>query len=197
MSARVSSDSIREATTRGWPEWVAALDAAGAAGWSHREIVAYLQTEYPEVSSWWRQSITVGYEQARGRRAAGETASTGFQVGVQRSIAATATRVWELIVARPELWLGDGASAVVAKGEPYTAAEASGQIRVVRPGHRLRFTWQPRGWPAPATVQLTLLRSGSGRTALHAHVEKLPDQDSRETMREHWRTVLERIAATA
>lgn len=197
---RVSSESVREATGRGWEGWLEILDAAGAADWSHKEIVAHLERQHPEVGAWWRQSLTVGYEQARGKRVVGQTADAGFQVGVQRSIAATAMEAWELITSRPELWLGEGASVAFEKGEHYEvpsgddARGASGEVRVVKPGDRLRMTWKPRDWPAPATLQLTLSQSGPGKTTLHAHLEKLPDADAREAMRKHWREALERIA---
>jgi hypothetical protein len=36
--------------------------------------------------------------------------------------------------------------------------------------------------------------SGSGKTAIHAHLEKLPDADAREAMRKRWREALARIA---
>jgi uncharacterized protein YndB with AHSA1/START domain len=202
MLARISSDSVREATGRGWAEWLEALDAAGAADWSHRRIVAHLEREHPEVGSgWWRQSITVGYEQARGKRAVGETADAGFQVGVQRTVAATAAEAWKLITCRPELWLGEGASVTFDVGERYAvpagrgAPGASGEVRVVRPAERLRMTWQPEGWPAPATLQLTLAETGPGRTAIHVHLEKLSDAGARDAMRARWREALERVAA--
>jgi uncharacterized protein YndB with AHSA1/START domain len=194
---RISSDSVREATGRGWDGWLEALDAAGARDWDHKEIVAHLGREHPALSSWWRQSITVGYEQARGKRVAGETADAGFQVGVQRSVTLTATEAWELLTSRPELWLGEGASVSFAEGERYDSPAASGEIRAVKPGDRLRMTWQPEGWPAPATLQLTLAESASGKTAIRADLEKLPDADAREAMRTRWREALERIAAVA
>jgi uncharacterized protein YndB with AHSA1/START domain len=201
---RISSESVRVATGRGWEDWLEALDAAGAADWDHKEIVAYLEREHPEVGSgWWRQSITVGYEQARGKRVVGETVDAGFQVGVQRSLAATAAEAWELITSRPELWLGERVSVAFDEGEQYEvppgngAPGASGEVRVVKPGDRLRMTWQPEGWPAPATLQLTLSESGSGKTAIHAHLEKLPHADAREAMRTRWREALERIATAA
>jgi len=194
--ARVSSESMREATGRGWAEWLEALDGAGAADWNHKEIVAYLERAHPEVSSgWWRQSITVGYEHGRGKRVVGETAGAGFQVGVQRSVASTAAEAWELITSRPGLWLGEGASVAFDEGEQYEvpprngAPRASGEIRVVKPGNRLRMTWQPE--------ELTLSESGSGKTAIHAHLEKLPDADARAAMRTRWRAALERIATAA
>lgn len=204
LIGRISSDSLREATGRGWEEWLETLDSAGAADWSHKEIVAYLGREHRgATSAWWRQSITVGYEQARGKRAVGQTADTGFQVGVQRSVAATAAEAWELITSRPELWLGQGASVTFEEGERYDVPAgtgspgASGEMRVVKPGDRLRLTWQPEGWQEPATIQLTLTETTSGKTAIGAHVEKLPDADAREAMREHWREALERIVAAA
>ena len=199
----ISSAAVREATGRGWAEWLEALDGAGAAEWDHKRIVAYLERQHPEVASgWWRQSITVGYEQARGKRVLGQTAA-GFQVGVQRSVAATVTEAWDLITSRPELWLGEGASLAFEQGEHYEvpagggAAGARGEVRVVKPGDRLRMTWQPEGWPAPATLQLTLSHSPSGKTAIHAHLEKLPDGEAREAMRRHWGEALERIATAA
>jgi uncharacterized protein YndB with AHSA1/START domain len=193
---RISSESVREATGRGWEDWLETLDAAGAVEWDHKDIVAHLEREHGEAtSSWWRQSITVGYEQARGKRVVGETADTGYQVGVQKSVAATPTAAWELITSRPELWLGEGASVAFTEGERYQAPGVSGEIRVVKPGDRLRMTWQPEDWSAPATFQLTLSETESGKTAVHAHFEKLPDADAREAMRTRWRRALERIAA--
>ena len=198
LLARISSESVREATGRGWEEWLETLDAAGALGWDHKEIVAYLEREHAGTTTgWWRQSITVGYEQARGKRVVGETADTGFQVGVQRTVAATAEEAWELLTTRPELWLGEGAFRGLVEGERYEVPGASGQIRVVKPGDRLRLTWQPEGWEAPATLQLTLSESGPGKTAITAHLEKLPDAEARDAMRAHWREALERIGAEA
>ena len=196
--ARISSESVREATGRGWDEWLEALDVAGAVDWKHKTIVAYLAREHAgETTSWWRQSITVAYEQARGKRAVGETADTGFQVGVQRTVEATPAEAWELIRTRPDIWLGAKTSLDLIEGERYQVPGASGEIRVVKPGDRLHMTWRPTGWAEPATLQLTLSESASGKTAIHAHLEKLPDADSREALRTHWRQVLGRIAQAA
>ncbi|MDV6012549.1 SRPBCC domain-containing protein [Haloechinothrix sp. LS1_15] len=199
--ARVSSSSVRAATGQGWQEWLGQLDAAGASGWSHKEIVTHLNSEHPEISGWWHQTLAVGYEQARGKRVAGQTADAGFQVGVRKTVPATPTEVWRVLTERPELWLGEGVSVTFQRGERYTVqagpdgAAASGEIRVAKPGDRLRFTWQPQGWASPATVQLALTAPASGKTAVQAHVEKLPDADARERSRTRWRDALERIAA--
>lgn len=199
--ARLSSASVRRATGWGWEVWLDELDEAGAAEWDHKEIVAYLEDQHAEAtSSWWRQSIAVGYEQAHGKRVVGQTAGAGFEIGVQRSVATTVREAWELITSRPELWLGEGAYVNFAEDERYEVPPgdgtpgASGQIRVVRPGYRLRMTWQPEDWPTPATLQLTVSDLRSGKTALHAHLEKLPDAEAREAMRKRWREALERMA---
>jgi len=61
----VSSESRREATGRGWDEWLVMLDAAGAEYSDHEDIVRYLADEHPDVGWSWRQSITLGYAHAR------------------------------------------------------------------------------------------------------------------------------------
>jgi hypothetical protein len=125
---RISSASMREATGKGWEEWLSVLDAAGAADWDHKRIVAHLEREQPDSrSGWWRQSITVGYEQARGKRAVGQTADAGFQVGVRKSMPLTTTEAWELITSRPDLWLGEGASVAFDVGAEYEVPARGGE----------------------------------------------------------------------
>ena len=126
--SRVSAEAVREATGRGWDEWFAVLDAAGAAELPHGEIVAEVTRRgHPAVSGWWQLgTITVEYERARGKRAVGQTADAGFQVGVQRSVAATVEEAWELVTARPELWLGEGAEVAFAVGERYRVPAGRG-----------------------------------------------------------------------
>ena len=197
---RISEEALRRATGRGADEWFAAMDAAGAAGMAHRDIVAHLERHHPECgSAWWRQSIAVAYERARGLRQVGQTAGAGWQVGIQRTLAAPAEAVWLALIGRPELWLGPGAPAP-AEGGRYRAgrvgdiAGADGDIRVVAPGRRLRLTWRPDGWEAPAALQLTLTARRPDATTLAVHLEKLPDAGARERMRDHWRDVLRRVA---
>lgn len=197
---RVSSAAIRDATGSGWPEWLERLDRAGADDWDHPTIVAHLERHHGEATSaWWRQTIAVGYEQARGKRQVGQTATVGFQIGVSRTVVAPVPVVWELLTTQPELWLGERVSVAFTPGGQLrvppdaSGGGATGTVRVVRPGHRLRMGWHPDGWDAPATLQLTLTPSGDGKTVIGFHLEKLPDAQTRERMRHQWRTALERI----
>jgi hypothetical protein len=92
---RIADDSVRSRTGRGWAEWFELLDAANAAELDHPGIVALL-AEHPGVSGWWRQSIAVAYEQARGLRAPHEK-TDGFEISASRTIGvplATLYQAW-------------------------------------------------------------------------------------------------------
>lgn len=197
LTDRVTDGAVKEATGKDWKAWMRALDAAGAAELNHKQLVAHLAREVE--SSWWRQTLAVAYEQARGKRVVGETADTGFQVGVVRTLPMTARTLWERVSTRPETWLGTGATLTLEKGASYEvpkrrgAPGVRGEVRVVRPGQRVRMTWQPDGWKKPATLQLTLVPKPRG-VALHFHMDKLPDVKAREAMREHWARVADGLA---
>jgi hypothetical protein len=80
----VSSDAVRAKTGNGWAEWIALLDAAGARKMTHQEIVAYLREQH-QVGAWWQQMVTVGYEQARRKRAQHQMPD-GYQISVSKTL---------------------------------------------------------------------------------------------------------------
>lgn len=198
ITDRVTDGAVKEATGRDWSGWMKALDKRGARELTHKELVARLG-EDGVASSWWQQSIAVAYEQARGKRVVGETAGTGFQVGVQRTVPMTAKQAWALVSEQPERWLGKGATLELEPGQSYELPKrrgvpgVRGVVRVVKPGQRVRLTWHPDGWKKPATLQLTVLPKPKS-VALHVHMEKLPDATARAAMRDHWTRVLETLA---
>jgi len=197
ITERVTDSAVKEATGRDWKAWMRALDAAGAAELNHKQLVALVAREVE--SGWWQQSIAVAYEQARGKRVVGETATTGFQVGVVRTLPMTAPELWDLLTKQAERWLGPDVTLKLEPGTSYEipkrrgAPGVRGELRVVKAGQRLRMTWQPDGWKKPATLQLTLVPKARG-VSLHVHMEKLPDAKTREAMRERWSKVLAKIA---
>jgi hypothetical protein len=87
----IADASIRAGSGKTWDEWFRILDAWGAAGRTHRDIARWVRDEQG-VNGWWAQSVTVGYERARGMRARNQTAQ-GFQVGVQRTMKMPVERV--------------------------------------------------------------------------------------------------------
>jgi hypothetical protein len=132
---KVSDERLKAATGRVRAEWHALLDAAGADGWKHPEIARWLY-ETQGVDGWWAQGITVGYEQAHGRRLPGQQADGTFSVTVTRTIAASRATVVDAALAalirqlgepesrRPESlyatarWKIDGETIVAGLSEP-------------------------------------------------------------------------------
>lgn len=198
---RMSEQALVAATGHDWDHWLGVLDQAGAAGMEHGDIVRHLERHHPEVDSgWWRQSIAVGYERARGLRAVGQTADGRFQIGVRRTVGAPVPEVWALLVGRPGIWLGPGAPEPAA-GATYRVGPhgdtpgTRGEVRVFTPEVRMRLSWHPDGWVEAALLQLTVTEAAAGRTTIGAHMEGLPDTRTREVMRAHWRRILADLAA--
>ena len=73
---RTSDEAVRRATGRTWDEWIRWLDERGAAGMSHKQIVALLREQGGVESGWWQQTVTAGYEVAKGRRVEGVAEKT-------------------------------------------------------------------------------------------------------------------------
>jgi hypothetical protein len=171
--AGVGDQAVRRATGRGWAEWLRVIDRAGGRRRPHREIAAWLGAEHG-LSAWWRQMVTVGYEQARGLRAAHQTTS-GFQGSVSRTLAA----------ARREVF--------AAWAEPRRRARwlrAKPALRGTRTGRDLRFTWSDG-----TDVQVRLVSRTPGRTQVVVQHRKLARAAQVRRMRTWWAAALERLRA--
>src|SRR5918996_1374602 len=90
----VSDAAVQRATGKSWDEWFALLDAWHGTTHNHAEIARHGGETYG-IDGWWAQSVTVGYERARGMRAFHErpdgfsgNASKTFHVSVERLFAA-------------------------------------------------------------------------------------------------------------
>lgn len=89
------NETVIHATGQTWKQWLAYLDKHRAEDLSHKEIVALLSRKIP--SGWWCRKLTVAYEQYKGLRVLGQTAGSGFQVGVSRKVPLTKATAWELL----------------------------------------------------------------------------------------------------
>src|ERR1041385_23485 len=101
----ISSEAVERATGRGWDEWVKVLNKDGAAAMPHKDIAVMVGARYG-VGDWWCQMVTVGYEQATGRRAKHQM-QNGYCVGCSKIVSvpvATLYRAWSTPAAR-ERWL--------------------------------------------------------------------------------------------
>jgi len=84
--AGMSDAAVAAKTGKTWSEWVVALDAVGAVDMPHREIAAGLARDH-DLSAWWSQTVTVGYERIRGLRDVGQRRGGGYEVNKSRTIA--------------------------------------------------------------------------------------------------------------
>jgi uncharacterized protein YndB with AHSA1/START domain len=192
--AGVSDDAVREATGRAPAEWEKLLDARGAADLSHKQIVALLE-ELGVESGWWRQSLTVDYERRKGKRAVGQTADTGFQIGVQRTLPLSVDDAWALLTSPKGVraWLG-GAAPKWEKGEKYELKDGSGgEVRVFKPGSHLRITWQPERWPRASLIQVRAMPKGEGKSVISFHHEHLPGAAEREERRRFYEAAMDAL----
>jgi hypothetical protein len=167
---RIGDVTVRERTGKGWEEWFALLDEAGAAERPHAKIARSLVDDQG-LSGWWAQSITVEYEQTRGLREKHERPG-GYEVGATKSIAAPAEEVWRAWEDETlrERWLPGAQVAVRTATKPKT----------------MRLDWGEGG-----RLAVYLDESGD-RTRITVQHEQLPDRKAAERWKAFWR---ERVAA--
>jgi uncharacterized protein YndB with AHSA1/START domain len=192
---RISTDAVKKATGKSWDEWVTLLDKEGAKTMSHKEIARLLYAKEYIKNGWWCQSVTMGYEQVRGKRIVGETGASGFEVGVQKTLPVSAQKVWDLITNEKglSLILGEVIGIKLSPGYSYkTLNGTKGEIRTLKKGKRIRLTWQPKGWTKASTLQLYVEDKGE-KSSLGFHQEQLDSEKTREKMRYHWRRILEKL----
>ena len=172
MDAPVSDEAVTNATGHGWDHWFGLLDAWGGTAHAHPEIARWLSEEHG-VPPWWAQSITVGYEQARGMRAPGQHAD-GWAVTATKTIDVPVERLFEAFTddAFRERWL-PGADSRLRNGD-------CAEVGALRLGGRFD--------PGQRRVHRRVGRQ-EPRGRRHA---RLPDADTADEMKAWWR---ERVAA--
>jgi uncharacterized protein YndB with AHSA1/START domain len=167
---QISDEAVRTKTGKTWDEWFAVLDAAGAQRLGHKEIVALLVQQHG-VGSWWRQMVTVTYEQARGLRAKHET-SSGYQVSASRTLAVPAAQVFRA-------WKDARARARWLAGIELT-------LRTSAPAKRLRFQV-----PADQSiVEVYLTAKGDAKTQVAVQHSRLPNAAAVKRQKAFWQSAL-------
>jgi len=152
----VSDTAVQAKTGSTWAQWCDALDRAGAATMTHREIATLLHRRF-EIGDWWCQMVTVGYERARGRRAVNETAK-GFSAGTSRTIAASAAKTFRA-------WTDARTRAAWLPGQRFMIRTA------IRP-RSLRITW-----PDGADIEVTVTEKGANKCVVavtHSGLKSAP-----------------------
>jgi len=129
------------------------------------------------------------------QKSIGQTKTVGYQVGVRRTYAISQQQAWSLITAEEgmNVWLGGGANIILEPGHQYHTMTGTGEIRIVKPLHQLRLTWQKEEWQRPSTVQIRILFKENNKTTISFHQEHLSNQQAREEMKRYWENILETI----
>ena len=163
----ISDAAIVKATGRPWEAWLSLVDSWDGTRLSHPQNVRQLVDEHG-VDPWWAQSITVGYEQARGLRAPGQHAD-GWAVGATKTIAVPVEQLFAAFEDRSlrERWL--------------PGAEL-GRRTATRP-RIARYDWEDGS--TRIAVHFDALGESKSRVALQH--ERLPDAETADEMKAWWR----------
>lgn len=174
MAGKVGDAALQAKTGRTWEEWFAVLDAAGATEKGHTETAQYLYDELG-VDGWWAQMITVGYEQARGKRVKHQKAN-GYEVSVSKTLPVpigTLFSAWQDEAIRGR-WL----------------PEPGVIVRKATPEKSMRL-----GWPDQTLVSVDFYPKGDSKTQVAVQHGKLPDSEAADRMKAWWGDVLNRLKA--
>ncbi len=171
----MSDATLVEKTGKGWVEWVAILDAWGARERPHREIAAHLMEQHG-VPGWWAQTVTVGYERARGLRATGQRRGGDFEVTVSKTVAVPLDRLVSAFVDEDERerWF---------PGAPL-------RLRPTSSARSARFDWED----GRTRVVLYFTEKGPEKTSVAVGHQRLADAEEVEAMRALWRERLAELA---
>lgn len=164
----ISSEAVAAKTGKTWDQWFAYLDRKGAKALGHREIVALLSDD---VGPWWRQMVTVTYEQARGLRAKHEKPA-GFEVSASRTIevpVSALAKAWTDTKRRKQ-WLA----------EPV-------EIRKATVGRSVRVKWTKDETP----VSVNLYDKGPKKSQITIQHGRLPSAAAAARMKKYWRARLD------
>lgn len=168
----MSDASMVERTGRSWDDWFKLLDAWGATARTHLEITRWLDAEH-QVDNWSRQSIAVGYEQARGMRAPGQGSDGYYTASVSKTVAVPVDRLFAAFADAElrERWL-----------------PATLEVGTVTPPKWWRAAWQD----GSTRIAAGFVVKGDGKSQVGIAHEKLADAAAAAEMKAYWR---ERLAA--
>jgi hypothetical protein len=151
----VSDAAVQRATGKSWDAWFTLLDAWQGTSHTHAEIARHLYETYG-IDGWWAQSVTVGYERARGMRALHERPD-GFSMNASKTFPVPVERLFAAFVDpdERERWL-EAVELRDRTSQPHKSARFD-----ILPGEtRLAVTFVAKG-PRKAAAQLQQDRLGS------------------------------------
>ena len=164
---RPSDEAIVEKTGRDWEAWFSLLDGWNATSRPHPEIARWLSAEHG-VPGWWAQSITVGYERARGWRVTGQGRDGKYSISTSRTINVPVESLFAA-AADPSLrrrWLPEGRLEVTSTNPPKS----------------VRGRWDG----GQSRVAIGFTAKGDGKSQIGLAHEQLPDAGAASEAKEFW-----------
>jgi len=170
--AGMSDAAVRAKTGRTWRQWVEELDAVGAVSMSHRDIARHLHAEH-ELTSWWSQTVTVGYERIRGLRDIGQRRKGTYEANKSKTFAVEVDVLYRAFSEkrRRQRWLPD----------------AGVTVRTSQREKSMRLTW-----PDETSVEIAFVAKEEGKSQVVIQHRRLASRAEMDTMKAYW---TERLAA--
>ena len=169
----ITDTTLRDKTGKGWEEWFALLDKAGAKKMEHAAISRTLLSDH-RLTEWHSQMIAVGYERARGIRERNQKCTGERSVSVSKTIAASLSDVFALCADD--------------KGRAAWLQRRDACVRKANENKNVRLSWA-----GGSMVELRLTAKAADKTQVVADHGKLPDNTAVENMRAFWADALDRL----
>lgn len=195
MNNKSRPDAVLKATGKNEEEWFQLITENGWSELPHREMAQNLEKK-AGVTSWWAQDITVRYEKAAGRRVLGQTADSGFELGVSCTLPVDAHTLWETLLSPDGMRLITGeplnpdtlesGSESVSKGIFY-------RITLLKPYSHFRMRLTLPGFSDYSILQVRVTAMGKEKSRLAFHQEKLMGPEARAEMKRKWDAACERF----
>jgi uncharacterized protein YndB with AHSA1/START domain len=173
VGLNISSQAVQAKTGKSWAQWFTLLDKDKAQAMSHKDIVALLAKKHG-LGPWWRQMVTVAYEQAKGLRAKHEKPD-GFEISRSKTIKAPVEDVYEA-------WGNARRRAQWLPGSKLT-------IRKAHENKTLRVTWGDG-----SNLEVSLYRKGAAKTQISVQHGKLKNQKAAAKQKAFWGEAFDRLA---
>lgn len=118
--AGIRDEAVKEKTGRTWAQWVKVLEGDGARAWTHRDIAKHIRETYPDVSGWWSQTITVGFERICGLREVGQSCDGVYEANKSRTFPVDVATLYAMFhdTRRRKMWLPTGITKIRTATEP-------------------------------------------------------------------------------
>jgi hypothetical protein len=168
----IGDEAVRAKTGRTWSEWIATLDTAGAREMTHSEIAALLHERF-DVPGWWTQMVTVGYEQATGKRVPRQKAD-GFAATASKTMSVSPTAAFKAF--------NDPRSRAAWLTEDLT-------IRKATAPKSLRITCGD----GKTHLDVNIYPKGPGKSQVTLQHTKLASAREAARMKKHWADALKRL----